>query len=278
MRNFDNNLSFEDIKKIMLEEYINDYHLLYRLIKPTIGIRESKKQKISKFGGNPLIPSGFDVNKHIDKSLSFLCQIAINEYSFYDEYNYLPTNKMLYFFVNPKLNYPVSKKDFKVICLSYEKEPLKEYNGNSIKFNEIFIEFFKHYNFPSYQSYERIDMEDENFEFDQKIEEIQEFINEHNSITLGCEGSQLYGNPQALQGTVSYHWAIKSLGFNHPLSVNNIEDIKREEKGFNLLLQVDFSDINTTNLFSDGLFYFGIKHKDLSNYNFDNVELVCQAT
>lgn len=272
-----NKLIFEKVKKIMIDDYINDNATLSNLIKPTVGIRKNDQKKISKFGGNPFFSNEFDVKKHVD-DLVFLCQILVDEFTPYDEYNYLSNGNILYFFINPNLSYPIQKKDFKVLCLPYRKDSLEEFNDNELlKYNELFVEFFPHYNFPSYQSYERVNIEDENFELDEKIEEIQDFINDFNDIPSGS-GSQLFGNPQALQGTVSFHWAIKSLGLSYQFSDDLLKNIRDEEEKYLLLLQIDFSDMKITEDFGDGVFYFGIKKEDLINYNFDNVELIYQST
>ena len=55
---------FEKVKKIMMDDYINDYAILSNLIKPTIGIKKSTQNRISKFGGSPLLPKKFDLKKN----------------------------------------------------------------------------------------------------------------------------------------------------------------------------------------------------------------------
>ena len=95
----------EIIDKLMISEYVNDYSLLSNIIKPAIGIRHSQQKKISKLGGNPFFPPNFDMCDYVDESLIFLCQISVEEYRLYDEYNYLPSDSILYFYVNKvKLN------------------------------------------------------------------------------------------------------------------------------------------------------------------------------
>jgi len=197
----------------------------------------------------------------------------------YDEYNYFTKSHMLYFFINPNLSYPIQKKDFKVLCIKCDKDTLKDYNSEQLKFDELFIDFFPHYNFPSYQSHERINIDDENFELDEKICETQEFIDDINNIASGSEGSKLFGNPQAIQGTVSFHWAIKSLGLSyHQFSDEELKKLRKKEKQFILLLQVNFSDLDITDRFGDGILYFGIRKDDLIKRDFNKVELVFQST
>lgn len=268
----------EVISNLIMQEYASDYSLLLNLIKPTIGIRKSTNKAISKFGGNPFFPPNFVLNKNFDKSLTFLCQIAVDEYLEYDKYGYLPKSYMLYFYINTKLDYPIKKEDFKVLCLSVEKGYLEEQRNNENRIAELFIEFFTHYNFPSYQSYEILELNLDDFELDQKIEDLQEFINNYNKITLGCEGSQLYGNPQALQGNVSFHWALQSLNLDYQLTDYELNKVKNIEKEFVLLLQIDLSDLNIIDDFGDGVLYFGIRKEDLRKKDFSKVELVYQAT
>ncbi|MBV7269342.1 DUF1963 domain-containing protein [Winogradskyella luteola] len=269
---------YEIVKKHIVEEYKSDHHLLLSLIKSNIGIRKSEHKSISKFGGAPLLPRRFDIKEYLEKPLSFLCQIFVDEFQSLDEYKYLKKGTILYFFINPNLSYPIKKEDFKVFSLPYHKDFSKHKDSNQLVFDELFLEFFSHYNFPSYQSYVMEKVEKDNFELDEEIEEIQDFINTYNNLTLDSEGSQLFGNPQAIQGTVSLHWAINSLRLNYNFSEKELLKIRKEEEEFILLLQLDVSDIKFTEVFGDGVFYFGIKKQDIVNNIFNNIELVYQST
>ena len=274
------NKSLDEITNISLRtKYKGDYSILSGLLNPTIGIRQSKHKRISKFGGNPLLQEEFDLDAHIDDHLTFLCQISVQEYHQYDIYDYLPNDRIIYFFINKDIGYPITKNDFKVFSVSSNNDTLKEVQRNSRKkFDEIYIEFFTHYNFPSYQCYKLLELNHQVPDLDEKIDEIQEFINDYNNISEGHEGSQLFGNPQAVQGTVSFHWALKSLNLDFQLSDKDMNKVKEREKEFVLLLQVDTSQLNLTNDYGDGIVYFGIRETDLAVNNFNSIELIYQTT
>jgi uncharacterized protein YwqG len=270
----------EEINKHLINEYPKYHTILSDLIKPTIAIREGKKNTvISKFGGIPSLPKNYNIQSN--KSLSFICQISTEEIKPYNNYNYFSDEGVLFFLINPNLGYPIKKENFKVLYLNnkeYFSNAIPNISLNPIIFNEVFIEFYLHYNFPSYQNYKILELEEKDVELDDEIEDIQDFINSNNHHFFNNQKCQIFGNPQALQGTVSFHWAINFLNLTHPLSDEELEKVKKTEKEYVLLLQIDLSDIKITNHFGDGILYFGIKKDDLIKKKFDNTELVYQST
>lgn len=111
--------------------------------------------------------------------------------------------------------------------------------------------------------------------------EASEIINE---LTLVGEdiGHQVLGNTQAIQGDVSYPWALQSIGHKlKNLSELNITEQNRvleNQKNITLLLQIDMLDSSSdfSRFGVSGAIYFGIEDKDLENENFDNTYFVMQ--
>ncbi|MGY0408874.1 MAG: DUF1963 domain-containing protein, partial [Polaribacter sp.] len=212
----------KEINKHLINNYIKDYTVLSDLIKPTISIRNNKKDTAkSKLGGIPSLPKNFNTQNYKNKLLSFICQISIQEIKLYENYNYFSDDGMLFFFINPNLSYPIEKEDFKVLYLNNKEYSFNVRSNNllgPIIFDEIFIEFYLHYNFPSYQNWEMLELKENGVELDEEIEDIQDFINDSINYISNNVGSQIFGNPQALQGTVSFHWAVSFLNLNYPFS------------------------------------------------------------
>ncbi|WP_347921816.1 DUF1963 domain-containing protein [Pontimicrobium sp. SW4] len=272
----------ESINQYMINNHINVYAILLDLIKPTIAFKKSEKSKnISKFGGIPLFSDDLDMDRFNIKSLSHLCQISVDEIMPYNEFNYFFDGGMISFFINLNLSFPIRRSDYKVFYHNCKKEYLTqrhEHFVNSPVLDEMFIDFYLHYNFPSYQNYKMLELETRGINLDEEIDEIQDFIDTNNNHFSNNIGSQLFGNPQAVQGTVSFHWAASALNLSYPFTDQDLKKINEIEKEYILLLQVDFSDINVTENFGDGMLYFGIKKEDLMRKDFDNVELVYQST
>ncbi len=280
-----NHIIKEKIYMHLLNEYSENNIILRDLMKPTIAIKNNTNVKLSKFGGLPYFTKSFNGLNFENKSLSFICQIVVDEINPFNEYDNLLNEGVLYFFMDVNSSYPIKKEDYKLLYLNnkdnnnnIEAITVPNILTNGIVLTEVFIEFYSHYNFPSYQNYKILEIEEKNIELDDQIEEIQDYINHITNHYSNNVGSQIFGNPQAIQGTVSFHWAADSLNLNYPFSDKEIKKIKKIEKEFILLLQIDFSDIKITEHFGDGVLYFGIREDDLIKRNFNNVELVYQST
>lgn len=265
------------IQEILLKECGNNYHVLSSLIKSTIGIRESEINSFSKFGGKPDFPVGINQDILYDKKHVFLCQLYTKDFTEINQYHDLLDEGILYFFLNPKFIYPISDNDFKVIYVNNLKED-KIVSSNIDNHKTTFMEFYSHYNFPSYQNYQIEELEKKGIDVYSDIEEVQEEIDKVTNHTPDNEGSQIFGNPQAVQGTVMFHWAAKYLNLESPFSDDEIKKIRKHEKDFVLLLQIDFSSININENFGDGVAYFGIRREDIINRNFENVMFEYQST
>lgn len=86
----------------LLEEYdLGRFaSILSRYEKPAIAfwLSDAPAQSISKLGGLPLLPAGFEWPRNKDRPLDFLLQIDCREVSPLDPYNLLPRSGLLTFF------------------------------------------------------------------------------------------------------------------------------------------------------------------------------------
>ena len=275
-----------NIKSYILENNIEHSDILLETLKPSISIttnKESLKKTNSKFGGVPYIDKNFKHPIFNESPLTFIGQIFLNDIKKFQHLSFIPSNGMLYFFINTNIinRYPDKENEFKVIF-----SPVRDNNAltpfineNNKIFNESFLDFFEDYSFPSYQEYEVLQLLEKGIDIDETVDE----INELKSESLGYKsdlGHQFFGNPQALQGTVKFHWAKNQLKYEFPIDEEKKLDINQLEKEYELLLQIDFSDknLNFPELFGDSVAYFGINKDDLLNMNFENVKLTFQST
>ncbi len=280
----------EQIKKLIFEKFTDNYSEIINLLKPTVGVKTIKSsftKSISKFGGTPHVPLNFNWPFFEGKPLSFFCQIQLDDLKSFNLFNPLPKNGILYFFVQTKniINrYPEKAGEFTVVYYSGKENNFSEYQfkDNDIIpkiYKESFVEFYQHYSFPSYQDYERIELK-LSFEDDEKIDELYDEI-----CTLTHHprdmGHQIFGSPQAQQGTVTYWWAFKKLNLSsHQISSAQKKSINNLEKEFSLLLQIDFLDenLNFSEFGGSSTAYFGILKKDLEKKDFNKAVLVFQST
>lgn len=185
----------------------------------------------------------------------------------------IPNGDLLFYLKKSIDHYPITKNDYKVIFH-------KNGNTESSRIVEFNIDISKSYTIPSYQ---------ENIILDSNIneqyrEELEEIITETNSQINNYEydfAHQIFGNPQAIQGTVKFHWALNYLGFplKSDYSEFELNKIKQEEENLILLLQLNLSDPKIEfEVFGDSVLYFGIHKTDFENENFENIILEVQNT
>ncbi len=264
------------------------YNKLSDLLRPSLGIKTKERvmqsDRISKYGGIPDLPKHFEWPTFAGKPLSFICQLNLSELPAHLFSEDLPPGGILYFFIlteGVENRFPVEKGEYVVRFV----EPganlsVRENEAPRGKvFKEVALDFYKHFTFPSYQSYLR---RNETEELEYIIENLKDEISLLTDSASEIETRhQILGNPQALQGTVTYWWAHKSLGLKDSELDQSLKNLLHtEEKRYELLLQLDFSDekTNFSEFGGDAIAYFGILKEDLSKGDFSNVSLVIQNT
>lgn len=269
-----NSVNYLSIIKYIQKEFPNRLAILEELLEPTISIVSSAEQKISKFGGEPDFPLNFD-KYELSDDLKFLCQLSIKDIEKINFNSEILDDGILYFFVNPNFNYPPTRDDIKVIYIDDPNLDELDFTINSK--DSVYMGFRLHFNFPSYQSQQIISFSNKGAPLDYITEELQDIIDEKTYHESENVGSQVFGNPQAVQGAVKFHWSLRDLGLKYPLSDSQIDKVRDKESDFVLLLQLDFSDFKIDG-FGDGVAYFGLKKEDLLKKNFNNVFFEYQST
>lgn len=273
----------DKINELLNKKVFKNIELIRSLLLPSIGFKvntEKRNSMLSKIGGYPPI---FDSNWPIfeEKPLTHLVQISLQEIS--EMNTVLPKKGFLCVFLytgDIGYRYPDRKGEFRVLYL----ENIENIKSNQTPFrekieliSEYSVSFFEYYTFPTYQE----NLIRKNNIAEEELDSIDEINGEILFlINVNFETEhQLLGYPRALQGSVSFWWAVKYLGLEEKYPFSNMESklISEEEENFVLLLQLNFGDPKIEiDYFGDSVAYFGIHKKDLQIGNFDNVVLVMQ--
>ena len=281
IKNSDNKLSEDDKEKII------------KLIKPAIGIltkkMESDNLKIgsSKIGGKPDLPKDISWPRLNDSDLVFCAQYNISELKKFDVENLLPEKGMLYIFIgiNGEYNeFSIEQKDCKIFFIeNLEDLERKEYPTTlktEGKVEPAEIQYFESLTIPDDENYKLIyfdeKYEDFYFHFYQDTEEyIAEELND-NADNM----HQILGEDKSIQSSVVYEFSRKELNVSYDEYTEKWNEILENSKTFSNLIQLDCMDSNTNlnKLGGSGVFYIGLKTKELEKKNFNDLRISFQTT
>jgi uncharacterized protein YwqG len=277
----DNKLSEDDKEKII------------KLIKPAIGILtkklESDNLKIggSKIGGKPDLPKDISWPRLNDSDLVFCAQYNISELKKFDVENLLPQRGMLYIFIGiygEWNEFSIEQKDCKIFYIeNLEDLERKEYPTTlniEGKVEPAEIQFFESLTIPDDENYKLIyfdeKYEDFYFHFYQDTEEyIAEELNDY-----ADNMHQILGEDKSIQSSVVYEFSRKELNVSYDEYTEKWNEILENSKTFSNLIQLDCMDSNTNldKFGGTGVFYIGLKTKELENKNFNNLMISFQTT
>lgn len=277
----DNKLSAEDKEKII------------KLIKPAIGLLtikiESDNLKIgaSKIGGKPDLPKDVSWPRLNDSDLVFCAQYNISELKKCDVENLLPEKGMFYIFIGISgewNEFSIEQKDCKIFFIeNLEDLERKEYPTTlnvEGKVEPAEIQFFESLTIPDDENYKLIDFdekyEDFYFHFYQDTEEyIAEELND-----LADNMHQILGEDKSVQSSVVYEFSRNELNISDEEYLEKWTEILKNSKTFSNLIQLDCFDSNTnlSKFGGSGVFYIGLKTKELENKNFTNLIISFQTT
>lgn len=277
----DNKLSAEDKEKII------------KLIKPAIGLLtikiESDNLKIgaSKIGGKPDLPKDVSWPRLNDSDLVFCAQYNISELKKCDVENLLPEKGMFYIFIGISgewNEFSIEQKDCKIFFIeNLEDLERKEYPTTlnvEGKVEPAEIQFFESLTIPDDENYKLIDFdekyEDFYFHFYQDTEEyIAEELND-----LADNMHQILGEDKSVQSSVVYEFSRNELNISDEEYLEKWTEILENSKTFSNLIQLDCFDSNTnlSKFGGSGVFYIGLKTKELENKNFTNLIISFQTT
>ena len=277
----DNKLSAEDKEKII------------KLIKPSVGILTKKMQsddlKVghSKIGGRPDLPKDISWPKLNDSDLVFCAQYNVSELKKFDIENLLPEKGMFYIFIgiNEEWNeFSMKQEDSKIFFIeSLENLERKEYpislNADR-KVEPAEIKYFESITIPDDENY-KLTYFDEKYEdfYFHFYQDTEEYIAEElNSFVDNMH--QVLGEDKSVQSSVVYEFSRNELNISDNDFTEKWNDILENSKTFTNLIQLDCMDSNTSlNKFGgSGVFYIGIKTKDIENMDFKNLRIAFQTT
>ena len=277
----DNKLSEDDKEKII------------KLIKPAIGIltkkMESDNLKIggSKIGGKPDLPKDISWPRLNDSDLVFCAQYNISELKKFDVENLLPEKGMFYIFIgiNGEYNeFSVEQKDYKIFFIENLEELVRKEYPTTLKtegkVEPAEIQYFESLTIPDDENYKLIyfdeKYEDFYFYFYQDTEEyIAEELNE-NADNM----HQILGEDKSIQSSVVYEFSREELDVSYDKYTEKWDEILENSKTFSNLIQLDCMDSNTNldKFGGSGVFYIGLKTKELEKKNFNDLKISFQTT
>lgn len=277
------------IKEDFIEQIINAIKPSIRL--KTTGLNNDSK-KISKLGGIPDLPVGFDwpITSYDSFAFSFLAQIKLGEIHKFDLENELPETGFLYFFQDMrtfdsgKVFYFESPKGFYRPSVPSELLPRKNWfqklfrlKASSKILKESDIEIYNEYHIISPDSLiiENIILQKDKGinrydilkgeEFYEEIHQSEGGFNEHES------NHHLLGNYNAIQS------AFEELSCIDYIEGESPKDRIKRGREWKLLFQID-SDNNLNISWGDwGKIYFFIHKDDLKNKNFEKAKATGQC-
>jgi uncharacterized protein YwqG len=260
-------------------------------------VNESKSLPIgvSKFGGCPDLPKGFQwhyfkgespfTDEIKDRPLSFIAQINCSEVKKYDLANRLPSTGILYFFYElESMVWGFDPQDKGSAKVYYYDGRISELVRTDFPKNmeqhfmmpEIKLSFGSQYNAPSFE--ELFDDYQSN-----SWEEYDDFLEKSGYMISGENSSKLLGYSDTIQGDMLLQCELvtnglycgDSTGYNSPKR-RELEENKNQWK---LLFQLDTVTTDDFELmFGDcGRIYYFIKEEDLKNKNFDDSWLILQC-
>lgn len=277
----DNKLSEVDKEKII------------KLIKPAIGISTKKLQsdnlKIgsSKIGGKPDLPKNISWPKLNDSHLVFCAQYNVSELEKFDVENLLPKKGIFHIFIgiNEEWNeFSMKQNDTKIFFTeNTENLERKEY-PTSFNLERMVepaeIEYFESITIPDDENYKLFYFNDkyEDFYF-HFYQDTEEYIAEElNSFTDNMH--QILGEDRSVQSSVVYEFSRNELNITDEDYAEKWNEILENSKTFTNLIQLDCMDSNTnlSKFGGSGVFYIGLKTKELQDKNFNNLIISFQTT
>lgn len=277
----DNKLSADDKEKII------------KLIKPTIGIQTKKlnsddlKIGSSKIGGKPDMPKDILWPRVNDSDLVFCAQYNVSEFKKYDFENLLPEKGMFYVFIgiDEEWNeFSMNQNDSKIFFIknidNLERKEFPVSLGENKKIEPAEIQYFESLTIPDDENYKLFYFNDkyEHFYF-HFYQDTEEYIEELNGFVDNMH--QILGEDKSVQSSVVYDFSSNELKIgNDEEYTEKWNEILENSKSFTTLLQLDCMDSNTNldEFGGSGVFYFGIKTKDLEQKNFENISMSFQTT
>ena len=180
--------------------------------------------------------------------------------------------------------FSIEKKDCKIFFIeNLEDLERKEYPTTlnvEGKVEPAEIQFFESITIPDDENYKLIyfdeKYEDFYFHFYQDTEEyIAEELNDY-----ADNMHQILGEDKSIQSSVVYEYSRKELNVSYDEYTDKWNEILENSKTFTNLIQLDCMDSNTNldKFGGDGVFYIGLKTKELENENFNNFMIAFQTT
>ena len=226
---------------------------------------------ISKFGGNPDLPSNIKWPISENEPMTFLAQLNLNQISEFDLENLLPKSGFLYFFIANPAEFSLDHKVIYSKDLELSKREFPKELNDDCKFNQLKMSFQTIYTFPS----------GETLEIESLSENDQESYFELDEDFFTYESNQILGHTYPMQGDVKLEWAFGSLGIEMSSDTYNEDQARIDYLRNDFLNLFQFSTENSVpefyeNFYINAMGYFGIRKQDLIENKFDETIFIIQ--
>ena len=277
-------IKYKELVKGLKKTTWDNWELVESMISPAVTIEQTPVNNLdlglSKFGGNPDLPSEFKWPKHNDKSMLFFAQINLSEIKKHHRNEDLPISGIIYvfaYFPEPKNEYGAEydflkdKKEYTVLYYDGNHSNLKstlfpEDIIADYKFETNKLSFELLFQIPS-----SFDIRNLNYKEVSKAD--QEKMESYNEEWSDGGFNQILGLPLPLQTGVSFEWAMSYLNYTYIDFDNKKDEIDKFAPEFiNLLTMPLFEKIGDADV------YIGIRKSELKNKDFSKAIFVMQGT
>lgn len=286
----------KDLKNFILQEDlgidVEDRKTIISLIRPTVGVSTTAlgdsqiKLGKSKIGGQPDLPAAFQWPYLDNKPMVFCAQYNLSEMRSFDIEQILPPDGMFYVFVGIDEEwgeFGLEQKYHRFLysndTLNLERKEFPKDLAESRKINPATIDYFEYLTLPSRENPKLFPLIGKIMDFDELVlEEIRGFLD----FGLFEEQNlyhQVLGEERAIQPRPSFIFAAQEMDIH-----DETEEIKKWKEIVNLsttyqpVLQLDCGDpsTNLSKFGGSGVFYFGIKTKNLKAGFFEDIKSTFQ--
>jgi uncharacterized protein YwqG len=252
---------------------------IMRVALPSIRLRASSVDEAdlelgaTKFGGAPDLPQGFQWPEWDGSPLPFVAQFRLSEATLYDPWHVLPTEGVLYFFIdfdNFLSLSPPHQDMWKVLYeptehFTLQRAVIPENIASNQRYRPSTVTYSTEITLPDYSEYDPTSLE--------RLGLSEPLTDE--------EESAYYHIQQQLNGTDGsrYHTPIhRLLGHADVIQWDMHRELEGSATDWQLLLQVDSDDAPDTEWGDTGRIYYWIRTRDLMRKDFSAVVLIEQST
>lgn len=275
---------FEQLKERIYKQYkseikeLEKINLFTQVLAPCIfaaPLQENTSKALSKVGGFPSVPPGYEVPTWNNQKLVFLCQISFSELNEYDTASRLPDKGLLSIFAYMKnekgaLTIPEMEQSQLLGFYFEETESLRTLADAEIllpQAKEVFLSFGSYADLPEFGDYR---LPEKYIKIDPDFKYTWDVIPKTFGLTE-TPSMKILGYPTDDAMNSYYSWYLKDNGLSYQDKIDESQ-LKTEMKEYELLLWISLTEIGSLQLADEyaefGGISIGIRRKDLAAKNF----------